>query len=495
MKKIKARIERAFEQSGHFFYRHSKKTLFILFAFIALLAIQIPRITVDTSAEALLHKSDPDRIDFNAFRDQFGRSEVVIMGARSANIFTPAFFENLRSLTLDLEENVPYVKEVTSLINVRNTRGEDDQLIVEDLTENWPQTSDDFAVLKKRVQGNPLYINHVISRDLKTAAIIIETEALVAANQDVGNTADAFEEGFSQAPENAPKLRYFSNVENEQVDQAVKEIIQRHQTASFNLVYSGGPAIAVVFNKAVMDDTRLCMLLAVIANVFFLAIIFRRVSGVFYPTFIVLAALICTMGLFPVLGVSFKLTASIIPAFLVAVGVADSVHILAIFYRRLNEGASQEDAISYALGHSGLAIVMTSMTTAAGLLSFSMAELTALSEMGIFAAIGVILALIFTLTMLPSMLAVFPIRAAKSHIKKTALMDRFLLFFARISTARPWLVVGAGVVFHGSSRRLFGQSDFFGQYCGVFARQPGSQTKHPGPGQKAGWGHNPGGRD
>ncbi|ACL03520.1 patched family protein [Desulfatibacillum aliphaticivorans] len=457
MANAKARIERAFEQSGHFFYKHAKMTLAVIFAFIALLALQIPRITVDTSAEALLHKNDPDRMDFNEFRDQFGRSEVVIIGARGGEVFSPEFFEKLRSLTEDLEENVPYIKEVTSLINVRNTRGEADELIVEDLTEEWPESPEDFAALKKRVQQNPLYINHVISRDLKTAAIVIETEAVVAEGAAKGDDAfDVFDEGFSADSEDAfdafdsgaaqesgekPELRYFSNEENLQVDKAVKEIVARHETRDFDLVYSGGPAIAVVFNKAVMDDTRLCMMLAMMSSMLFLVLIFRRVSGVFYPSFIVWAALICTMGLFPVFGVPFKLTASIIPAFLVAVGVADSVHILAIFYRRLNEGASQEDAIAYSLGHSGLAIVMTSMTTAAGLLSFSMAELTALAELGVFAAIGVMLALTFTLTMLPAMLAVFPIRAAKAQSRQTMLMDRFLLFFAKISTARPWLVV------------------------------------------------------
>ena len=453
MEKIKARIEEGFERAGHFFYRHPVPVLIILFAFVALLALQIPRMTVDTSSEALLHANDPDRVDFNSFRDQFGRSEVIIIGARAENIFSPNFFARLKAFTEDLEENTPYIKEVTSLINIRETKGDADELIVEDLTEEWPETPEDFEALRKRVSSNTLYRNHVISDDHKTAAIILETEAVVGVGPDPGNELDSmdalddFEEAAGLMEENPSpdaqdsETRYFSEAENELVVAAVKKIVQRHEGEGFELVFSGGPAIQDVFNKTVMSDTRLCVLLALITNILFLAVLFRRVSGVLLPVLIVFSALLCTMGLFPVFNVPFKLTGTIIPAFLVAVGVADSVHILAIFYRRLNEGATREEAICHSLGHSGLAVFMTSMTTAAGLLSFSMAELTALAELGIFAATGVMIAFLFTVVMLPSALALFPIKAAKGGAARTMLMDRFLLFFARFSTARPWVIV------------------------------------------------------
>lgn len=440
MGSIKTRIEHEFEQAGHFFYTHPKKVLAVLFAIIALLACQIPNTTVDTSSEALLHKNDPDRLDFNKFRDQFGRSETVIVAARADNIFTPEFFEHLRALTLDLEENVPHVNEVTSLINVRETRGEDDELIVENLTENWPQTPQDFVALKKRVKANPVYLDHVISRDMKTAAIIVETDAVMEDESGPGDVFDGFDETPAFDQEEPSETRYFSGVENAQVVIAVNEIIARHEAENFDLVFSGGPVVGDVFNNTIMHDTKLCVQLACLVNIIFLALLFRRFSGVFFPVFIVLAAMVCTMGLYPVFNVSFKMTSSIVPAFLVAVGVADAVHILAIFYRRLDQGDDREEAICHALGHSGLAIVMTSLTTAAGLLSFSFAELTALAELGIFAAIGVVIALLLTIIMLPSMLALFPIKPKTKAKRRTMLMDRFLLFFADFSTARPWTI-------------------------------------------------------
>ena len=46
---------------------------------VAVFIPQVPRITLDFSTEGFLHKKDPSLLMYNAFRDQFGRDEVVII--------------------------------------------------------------------------------------------------------------------------------------------------------------------------------------------------------------------------------------------------------------------------------------------------------------------------------------------------------------------------------------------------------------------------------
>jgi predicted RND superfamily exporter protein len=71
-------------------------------------------------------------------------------------------------------------------------------------------------------------------------------------------------------------------------------------------------------------------------------------------------------------------------------------------------GDDKEDAIAFALGHSGLAIVMTCLTTAGGLVSFTAAEIAPIAHFGIFGPVGVAMALLFTAVLLPALIAVFP---------------------------------------------------------------------------------------
>ncbi len=150
MASIRYRIERGFEQFAHIIYRNRIKTVIVMLILIAAVVSQIPKITLDTSMEGFLHEDDPALLAYNRFRDQFGRDEVVILTIKPPRIFDRKFFQKLQALHEDLEENVPYIDDITSMINARNTRGEADELIVEDLLEKWPENEDQMTVLKQK---------------------------------------------------------------------------------------------------------------------------------------------------------------------------------------------------------------------------------------------------------------------------------------------------------------------------------------------------------
>ena len=448
MSKIRNQVKIHFERLGHTLYQNRLKALFVAFLFVGLLVYQIPKITIDTSAEALLRKNDPSLLQYNAFRDQFGRAELIIIAVKAPEVFDAGFLAKLKSFHSDLKNEVPYIREVTSLINARNIRGEGDVLFVEELLGGWPEKNIDLASLKDFVLKNPLYQNHLISEDGRLTAILIETEASISESVSEEDLLSGFEEDTSPIENGSKKPHYFSEKENREVVEAVNRVVDRYQSPEFILALSGGPIIVDAFNRATLSDIRFCIVLSMIVVAFFLAIFFRRISGIILPMTVIISSMVSTMGLMALCNVPIKITTTVIPGFLLAVGVADSVHILAIFYRSLKQGKSKEDAIAYALGHSGSAIVMTSLTTAAGLLSFSFAELTAIAEIGIFAAAGVILALFYTIIMLPAIIALFPIKEEHSTGAdiKSSLMDRVLLSVSSFSTSHPTKILAVSLV-------------------------------------------------
>jgi len=161
------------------------------------------------------------------------------------------------------------------------------------------------------------------------------------------------------------------------------------------------------------------------------------------PLIVVLLSLLSTMGLMAVFSVPVKLPTQILPSFLLAVGVGASVHILAIFYQRFREKDDKAEAIAYAMGHSGLAVVMTHVTTATGLLSFSTANVAPIADLGIFSSIGVMIALVNTLVLLPAMLAIVPMKmkVTINGKKKELAMDRFLKGISSFSTSHPYKII------------------------------------------------------
>jgi hypothetical protein len=192
-----------------------------------------------------------------------------------------------------------------------------------------------------------------------------------------------------------------------------------------------------------LDMTRFLSLslLAVVAVLYF---VFRRASGVLLPLLTVVLSLVATLGAMVLLGISLSLTTEILPSFLLTIGVCYSVHILVIFFQRLDRGFAREDAIPFALGHSGLAVLMTGLTTAGGLASFVWADVLPVSELGIVGPLGVILAMLFALALLPALLAVVPLRRTGRRAEtRNRLSTGFVMACGRYSARRPWRVVAA----------------------------------------------------
>jgi predicted RND superfamily exporter protein len=175
MKSIRSRIESRFESFAHVLFDHRYKMLVVMLFFVFLLAAQIPGIRMDTSTEGFLHETDPILIEYEEFRDQFGRDEMAIVAVRSENIFDIKFLEKLKNLHEDLRDNLPYLDDITSLINARNTHGKADELIVEDLFENWPANQRDLDAIARQAKQNQMYKNLLLSEDGMLTTIVLKT--------------------------------------------------------------------------------------------------------------------------------------------------------------------------------------------------------------------------------------------------------------------------------------------------------------------------------
>jgi len=476
MTRLKRKIEKLFESFAYLVCRHRFKTLILMLLLIGYFISHIPDLTIDTSFEGMLHENDPRRIQYNDFRDQFGQDRVVILAVEAPEIFEPSTLKKLKELHHDLEKEIPYLDEVNSLVNARNTRGEGDTRIGEDLLKDWPENQIDPTALKRSVLANPLYLHDYISEDGRVAAFIIKPVAAIAI-MGVGDVLDDFEDEVqavkqTQAPKSA-KRHYLSKRENKEVVDAVYAIIDRYEAPDFRIALAGGPVTEEVYDSHTKRNMKIftkAMALVVIVSLFLL---FRRISGAVFPLIIVYSALLSTLGIMAMTDVSISVFSVVLPSFLMAVGIADSVHILAIFFRRLQHGYQKVDAIAYALMHSGIAVVMTSLTTAAGLLSFSMSELSSIGHLGIFASVGVMLALLYTVILLPAFLAIFPIKPKKRKItrNKPLVMDRVLLGVADFASGNVnKIIVVSAILFVVSIGFMF-QLKFSHNHKNIFPEE------------------------
>jgi predicted RND superfamily exporter protein len=447
---LRDRAEDFFEGVGRFTYRNRLKTLLVMLFITGVVCSQLPTLRVDTSALGLISKHDPIRLEYNKFIDQFGSDETAVIVINPPEVFDESFLRKLKSLHDDLAKEVPYVREIHSLINARRTKGEEDFLIVDELLSGWPEKHRDLDAIRNEVMNNPILINHLISEDGQYVAVILETEAPSSESRPEDEIIADFQNAPSSEDtrrgQDADGQRFLADEQISQIATAINNVTARYERNDCPIYLSGSPIVNDLSNRTLITDGAILFFIDVFLICLLPMLLFRRASGVLFPTLILMTSVMTTMGIMALYDVPFTAVTITVPSFLIVVGVGDSIHILAIFYRNLNQGYGKEDAISHAIGHSGAAILMTTVTTAAGMASFALSELAAFVHIGIFGPIGAFLAFLYTIVMLPALIGLFPIREKSSGDAQFALMDHVLLSFAGFSMRHSWRIVVVSLV-------------------------------------------------
>ena len=186
----RTKTENKLEKMGRLIAIHPKKIILIVLAISFIFISNLPKITIDTSTEGFLHKNDPALVRYEEFKKQFGYDEVILLAVRTKDIFDIEFLTKLKKLHNELKNTTPHLNDITSLINARNTRGEGNQLIVEDLFENWPKNAEDLNKIKNIAVNSTLYKNLLLSEDNTFTTIIIEPSAYETSAK--GNELEGF---------------------------------------------------------------------------------------------------------------------------------------------------------------------------------------------------------------------------------------------------------------------------------------------------------------
>jgi predicted RND superfamily exporter protein len=436
----KTRAETGFGSMGILVSRHPWFWLLGVILLTASLAAQLKNLHTDTSVEGFLSADSPAIKHYDEFRRQFGRDEIFMVTIEVDELFESGFIETLREFHETLENTVPYVDTVDSLINARHTYGRDDELVIEDLLEDeLPTDPVKLQQIKDYTYSNPQYESYLISRDHKLVTVVVKLLPFLTEEDDEGNIT----------------RRTRSDVQLGESDQAIRKVI-----SSFNnrfageVQLSGSPAVGIALGTAVKTDFGVFtgMALSIIAAV--LAVVFRRASGVLMPLFVMILGLTATISTMAIFNTPIQMTTSMLPSFLLAVCVGYAIHLLTIFYQHYDQGAEKPEALSKAMEHTGLAIFFTSITTAAGLGSFSWSELAPVASIGIYGAIGALLAFFYTIFLLPSLIMIFPIKRKKptsANTRKENEAARFNLLNTvidaciKLATKSPVVVSASGI--------------------------------------------------
>lgn len=464
MKIVNSVLERSLTWLFGIVLRRPRTALGISLAAIVLLSAGMPGLRIDVTNESLFHPQDKALLQYERFQAQFGRDDVVVAAVASPAVFTPAFLAKLEAFHRDLEKSVPFVDQVTSLVNVTSVAAQRGEIRIDDLRKVWPTPGQDFAAFRKSVLDNPLYRNVVISEDGGTTAVIVRPNAYAASvetsfrdrvislhdrlmQRPDAEPANDFTRDVSAQAAAAATTRPLATYQLQQFVAAVQEVAQRHRSPDFAIELAGGSLISVQHAAQIHADFGRLIPIAFGFVFAILYLLLRRPSAVFLPLAIMMGTILSTLGLMGWLGWPVTPVIVALPPMILTACVGEAVHIMSAYFERQNRMDDHKQALASALRHSGVPVIYTSITTAAGFLSFIGADIKPIADFGILTAFGVMLSLVLTLVITPA--ALILMRAPKkdaAYVRRWQWQGRWIVRLTDFSLRHPLKVILAMVL-------------------------------------------------
>lgn len=327
---------------------------------------------------------------YDEIQTTFAKSDnlSIVIAPKSGEVFEGETLSLVQQLTKDAWQ-IPYSSRVDSLANYQHTEALEDDLIVEDLLlEEYELTDARIDKIKRIALSEPVVKHSLISGKGDVTVVNITVQL-----PQIDETAEAIE-----------------------VIDSANALIEKYQQQYPNVEFYKAGIVAMnhAFMVAAQDDSATLVPTMLLVILLFLTIMLRSFLSVIATLVVIVASVMATMGLSGWAGMFLSTATVNIPTLVMTLAVADCVHVIATMRQNMKKGHSKPFAIDQSVAINFMPILMTSVTTAIGFLMMNMSDSPVLRDFGNLAALGVMIACFLSVSLLPALLRVLPIKVKQA---------------------------------------------------------------------------------
>ncbi len=362
-------------------------TLFL----VAVASSGIARLEFSANYRIFFDDDNPQLLALEALENTYGKNENIVF------LIVPddgdATSQRALSAAAWLTESAwhtPYSRRVDSLANFQFTTADGDDLYVRDLVD--PQ---ELAQPEARSR-----IRDVASSDPRIAGSILSLNGDVSV---VSVTVELPEEGLLEA---VAEIAGFAR-------SVAAEAEERFPGVDLRIV--GTVMINQTFLEASIDSQKVFLPASLLLMALILGVLTRGWAGVVATGMVIVFSILASMGLGMWAGLPFSPPISPAPTIVLMIVVANCVHLLVALQQCLRAGHNRHDAIVESVRLNLYPVFLASLTTMLGFLSMNFSEVPPYRHLGSFVAFGIATSFILSVTFLPALLSLLPIRATKER--------------------------------------------------------------------------------
>jgi uncharacterized protein len=398
-----------------------KNRWFIIFFSLVLVTLAASGgrlITFTTSYRVFFSEDNPQLIAFEALENTYVRNDNVLMviAPKDGNVFSREVLKIVEETT-EKAWQIPYSNRVDSITNFQHTEAEEDDLIVRDLVTNAQDLSDqELNKIRDIAIAEPLLVRRLISDSGHVTGINI-TVQLPRINEMV------------ETPEVVTYVRNLAD-----------EIRQAHP--DINVYLSGMIMLNNSFSESSKNDMASLVPISFGVMLLLLALLVGGFTGTFVTLLVILFSIMSAMGIGAYFGMPLSPPSASAPTIILTVAIANCVHILVTFIHEMRLGRNKNDALVESLRLNLQPVFLASLTTALGFITMNFSDVPPFGHLGNFVSLGVLVSFILSVSLLPALISLLPVKVKQVKDDESRLMARFAEFVIQKRTFIFWGMMG-----------------------------------------------------
>lgn len=386
----------------------------------------------DNSFDAFFNKSDPYYRAYLEYDEEFGSDEVIYIlysapGAEHG-VFDLGVMKQIGLLTQAIEDELPFVDEVTSLTNVEFVTAEDDLLEIYELGRDMPEDQPTMLERRDAMMAKPIYRGAIVNDDASHGALMVEMSVTSSDPWDSlrfdPDGGDGIENFYPQVPAHR-----------------IQEILARPEYSGIDFRLTGDVMLNTAYNEVVPADSALLALATILVAGLVSWVNFRfSPIGLFGPLGVIVLSLVLMVAFMGAAGYDLGMLFLIAPSTLIAIAVAQSIHLIAEFRLQQSAGLDRRTSVQRAFEHAAMPCLLAALTTAVGIVVMAGSELRSLAELAVYLCAGVLLTFVGSVTLMACLMAFGRERAPSAAAALEPRSERstqLLGAIARFNTRHP----------------------------------------------------------
>jgi predicted RND superfamily exporter protein len=362
--------------------------------FVALAGAGLSRITLTADYRVFFSEEDPRFQAFEAFESTYTKMDTILLVVKPANgdVFAPETLAVVYALTEEAWQ-IPHSVRVDSLANFQHPRADGDDIVVAALIEDPGDVS--APEVRTVALAEPSLKNRLVAADGRATGVVV-TLQLPGADHTV------------HVPESV---------------QAARAMAEKFEAKypGLQVALTGMVLMSFAQMEVIEQDMRTLVPFMYGAIVVLLLVLLRSVMGTIACLLVITFSVLPSTGIMGWAGLQVDQASASAPVIIMTLAIADCVHILLFTFQEMSAGRNKHEALAQSLSSNAQPIFLTSLTTAIGFLSLNFSDTLPFQNLGNFTAVGVTVAWLMSMTFLPALMAVVPLRPKRLALEIKAM--------------------------------------------------------------------------